>query len=74
MTNKQQAIDSGSYIKPGKHFKFPHSLRGLLSSITDKKARDEFRAQIVQATLHGNRLPEKKAKKEPGALIQVVTQ
>jgi hypothetical protein len=64
--NKQEMIDNGSYNKPGKHFKFPRSVRAFLSSISNKAERDQFRFSLIQATLHGNKLPEKKVKNKNG--------
>lgn len=62
--------ENAGYIKPGKNFKFPRHLRRFVRSIVDDVARNEYKNMIIQATLHGNRLPEKKTKK--GALIEVV--
>jgi len=66
--SKQEAIESGSYIKPPKNFKFPKGLRPFVASITNPEARHAFRNMMVQAVLQGNRLPEKKKKDKNGVV------
>lgn len=71
--SKQKPVETNEvigYIKPTKTFRYPKGLRPLLATITDPHARGEYRKQMVQAVLLGNRQPEKK-KKNSGALVEV---
>lgn len=71
MMSTQTAIESGSYIKPGKNFKFPKGLRPFLGTIVNAHERGAFRDMMVQAVLQGNRVPEKKKKQDKNGVLQV---
>jgi hypothetical protein len=69
--SNQAAIENGSYMKPNKNFKFPKGMRIFMQSISNSVDRHTFKNQLIQATLAGNRLPEKKKKPDASGKITV---
>lgn len=57
-----ESFNKGDNMKSNDKFRFPRALRGLLGSVSNKEARDTFRANIVQATLQSEIKPEKERK------------